>query len=119
MRNNKGALDMVLGNNAPQERKTYCVDSLNKKLREHAHLISDRGSFKRGDVIRLNALGVEAALPDGTLQPKAEAIVVAWGKDVVKTTGSESADVELNLFNKYGEFCRIYGDSRMLELVEK
>ena len=116
---NPGAIDMVLNSQSnPEKPTTYCVESLNKKLREHAANMSAKNTFKRGDIVRLNDLGVAAADPQATLRPGQEAMVMAWGKTVVTQTNCESADVELNLFNIYGNFVRIFGDSRMLELVK-
>lgn len=117
---NPGAIDMVLGNNQsnPEKPTTYCVESLNKKLREHAANMSAKNTFKRGDIVRLNALGIAAADPQATLRAGQEAMVMSWGKTVTTQTNCENADVELNLFNIYGNFVRIFGDSRMLELVK-
>lgn len=118
---NPGAVSMVLGNSAaPREAETtLTVEQINAKTMKHLTAMTEKQTFKRGDVVELNEFGCEVHNSgSGTLSPGVKAVVYAWGKQVTTSSEREWLDTELNLFDSKGNFARIYGDSRMLKISD-
>jgi len=114
---NPGALNMVLGNNLPVSEPELTVEQMNAKTMKHLLAMTEKQTFKRGDIVELNEFGCDVhGSGGGTLKPGVKAVVYAWGKQVTTASEREWLDTELNLFDSKGNFARIYGDSRMLKV---
>jgi len=102
---------------APEEQpERLSIDKLNELIEEHKEAILSKPQFKRGDVVELSDLG-EAT--DPFLRPGQRAVVVAQGKSVTERSNDLNQDVEVHLFDVYGQFIRMATDSRFLRKVGK
>lgn len=95
-----------------QQPERLSIDKLNALVATHKDAILAKNTFKRGDLVEVNELGIAS---DHFLKPGQTAVVIAQGKPVTDRTNDINQDIEIHLFDVYGGFIRMATDSRFIK----